>query len=559
MSQDTIEEAEEYYNALHSGEFVEEIDEGFVFDIGTELHAFVGKDELGDAMTFGPGDTPMLLVERPYGKYWAASIRKVEKLALWHKFEKAAKDQIEIEGTIVGSNKGGLSVDVGLRAFVPKSQIDIHRVDDFSPYIGRTETFRVIEFDKKRCNVVLSRRALLEENRAENRKELIEELEAGQEYDGVVRNVKEYGAFVDIGGLEGLLHKSNMSWGRLDHPSELVRPGDEIRVLVLDYDPKKRRLSLGRKQLLDDPWESLEERFKEGDVVQGRVVSLADFGAFVEVEPGLDGLVHVTELAWTGRINHPREVLEIGAEVGVKVVGIDTENRRLSLSIKALENNPWESLADEIHVGDRFTGRITSITEFGVFVEVKPGIDGLVHVSDLSWTERIDDPAEHYNVGDEVEVVLLDIDAESTRVGLGIKQLNDDPWDIAERIATPGDKINVEVTRTTEFGAFARVTEGVEGLIHISELAEDHVERVTDVVHPGKTVEVLVTSFDRANERIGLSLRRDELVDESEDMRSFTDEGDSTATLGDLLRGQLGLAASEGTSSAELVSTSEEE
>jgi len=546
MTEETTDQDsfESFYNAIHTGTYLEEVDAGFLFDIGADKPAFVGKDELPEDASFVEGDAPSLLVERPYGKYWAASLRKVEKLALWDKIEKWAEDEAEVEGTIVGSNKGGLSVDVGIRAFVPKSQIDIHRVDDFSPYLGRREKFRVIEFDKKRGNLVLSRRALLEEGREEERKELLENLETGQEFDGVVRNVVKYGAFVDIGGLEGLLHKSNMTWGRLDHPSELVRPGDQIRVVVLKYDAKKKRLSLGRKQLLDNPWETIESKFSEGDILQGKVVSLADFGAFVEVEPGLEGLVHVTELSWTDRIDHPREVLEIGAEVGVKVIGIDTENRRLSLSIKRLETNPWEELADTYTVGDRLTGRVVNIAEFGVFVEIEPGIDGLVHVSDLSWTERIDDPADEYEPGDEVETVLLDIDPESTRISLGIKQLTDDPWDLAESVAIPGKKIEVRITRTTEFGAFAEIVEGIEGLIHISELREDHVERVTDVVTPNKQVKALVTSFDRANQRIGLSLKRDELTDEASEMREYTDEGDATATLGDILRDRLGLAES---------------
>lgn len=535
---------ESFYNALHEGKFIEEVEDGFTFDVGADKPAFVGKDELPEDAAFVEGDTPTLLVERPYGKYWAASLRKVGKLEMWDEFEKLAEENAEIEGKIVGSNKGGLSVDVGIRAFVPKSQIDIHRVDDFSPYLGRKEKFRIIEFDKKRCNLVLSRRELLEENREEDRKELLENLEAGQEFDGVVRNVVKYGAFVDIGGLEGLLHKSNMSWGRLDHPSELFRPGDEVRVAVLEYDEKKKRLSLGRKQLLDNPWESIEEKFSEGEVLQGRVVSLADFGAFVEVERGLEGLVHVTELSWTDRIDHPREVLEIGAEVGVKVIGIDTENRRLSLSIKRLEPNPWDALADKYSVGQKITGRVMNLAEFGVFVEIEPGIDGLVHVSDISWTERIDDPAELFQPGDEIEVVLLDIDPESTRISLGIKQLSDDPWDLAESVAVPGKKIDVRITRTTEFGAFAEIVEGIEGLIHISELREEHVERVTDVVTPNKEVKALVTSFDRANQRIGLSLKRDELDDGSSNMREYTDEGDTTATLGDILRDRLGLTES---------------
>lgn len=536
MSEETLDH-DEFYNSFRTGTFVERTSDGYMFTVD-DLNVLVPDDDLPDAATFDDGQQVDLLVERPYGRQWAGSVSKVECLQEWDRLQRLADNGGEVDGFIVGQNKGGLSVDMGVRAFVPRSQIDIHRVKDCSPYLGRTERFRVIEFDAKRCNVVLSRRVLLEEEREEDRDELVEKLEAGQKYDGVVRNVVDYGVFVDVGGVEGLLHSSNMSWGRVDHPSELFRPGDEVRVVVLDWDPKRDRLSLGRKQLLDDPWESIDEEYAPGDVVEGAVVSLADFGAFVEVKPGLEGLVHVSELSWVDRIDHPRQVLEIGQKVRVNVIDVDTEKRRLSLSVKRLEQNPWEKVAQDFGAGTKVEGTITNVVDFGLFVEVVPGVEGLVHVSDLSWTEKIDDPADHYAVGEAIEVVVLEVDVDAGRVSLGVKQLSDDPWAKAAEVAEVGEKIDVEISRVVEFGAFAEILPGVEGLIHISELSEQRVNSAAEVVRPGQTVEALVMSFDRAKQRIGLSLKRDEL--DGGDIREYKDEGSTTA-LGDVLRDRLGL------------------
>lgn len=532
--------SEELYNSIVDAKFVEATEEGWLFDVGAEQMAFVERDELGSAPEVG--ETVAILVERPYGDHWAASVQKAQKLRLWDWVEELLQSGEPVEGTIIGQNKGGLSVDIGVRAFVPRSQIDIHRVDDPTTYIGRTEQFRVIKFDHKRGNVVVSRRELLEQERSGNREKLIEELAPGQEFDGVVRSVKNYGAFVDIGGVEGLLHASNMSWGRIDNPGDLFRPGDDVRVVVLDYDRKKERLSLGRKQLLEDPWETLPDRFKPGQRLEGKVVSLAEFGAFVEVEPGLEGLVHITELSWTERVEHPKQVLKLGETVEVEVLAVDPDARRLSLSRKALQDNPWESLTEQFPQGSKLAGKITNVVEFGMFVEIADGIEGLVHVSDLSWTERIENPKERYEAGQQVDVVVLGIDPEAGRVSLGIKQLEPDPWDQAAATAKVGEKVEVEIVRLADFGAFAQIVPGVEGLIHISELREDRVESVSDVVRPGQKVEALVLSFDRSTQRVSLSLKRDEL--EEERMREYSDEGSTTA-LGDLLRDKLGLGEEE--------------
>ncbi|MBA2664020.1 MAG: 30S ribosomal protein S1 [Bradymonadaceae bacterium] len=514
------------------------------FELPSGDTAFVARDEFGATLPFEQGAKVRVLVENPLSDGWNGSVQKAEKLDVWDKLEELVKSGEAIRGIILNENKGGMSVDIGLRAFMPMSQVDLHRVNDTSPYIGRQDKFQVIKFDKEKADVVVSRRNLLEKGRDSDRQEALGELTAGQQFEGVVRNITNFGAFVDIGGIDGLLHVSNMSWGRVDHPSELVRPGDKLQVVVLEYDKKKKRLSLGRKQLLDDPWTELGQTVSEGDRINGKVVSLADFGAFIEIQPGLEGLVHVTELAWTGRINHPKDVLDINQQVDVKVLSIDTENRRLSLSIKQLEESPWAKLTDQFPSGSRVEGTIRNITDFGLFVEIAPSIEGLVHVSDLSWTEKIEDPRAHYKVGETVEVVVLDIDVEAERAALGIKQLVDDPWQRAADIAKPGQKIDVTIARITDFGAFATIVEGVEGLIHISELREERVEKVSEVARPGQVHKALVLTFDRAAQRISLSLKRDTLGDD-EGAREYNDNDGATATLGDILRDRLGIQSSE--------------
>lgn len=534
---------DDLHNSLQRASFVRQDDEGVVFTLQ-------GHDEplelLVDAAEFERRDIPgseqsvEVLVERPWGSYWTASVLKAEKLAMYDILNDLVKEQGTLRGTILSANKGGLNVDVGIRGFIPWSHVDLHRVHDPSPYIGREEEFAVIEFDEENCQLVLSRSKLLKKAQHVTAKATRERLAAGEEFEGVVRTIKPYGAFVDVGGVEGLLHVTNMSWARVDQPSDLFRVGDTVRVVVLDYNPKKKRLSLGRKQLLDDPWKGIAERLSEGAVISGKVVSLADYGAFVEVAPGLEGLVHVTELSWVGHVNHPSDVLEIGQEIGVKVLSIDEDGRRLGLSIKQLESNPWETLASRLSEGDILSGRITNITDFGAFVEVSPGIEGLVHISNVSWTTKGITPAEAFKAGETIEVKVLGIDASSERLDLGIKQLAADPWAEIAAIAKPGTKIPVTITRTTDFGAFAEITEGVEGLIHISELREERVENVKSVVRPGQKVDVLVMSVDRGSQRISLSLKRDELDDDQ--VLEYNDDELATSTLGDILREQLGIA-----------------
>jgi len=527
----------EFHNSFMEGTYSDRDDRGHLFELSNGETAIVDPGEFEGEAPFEEGDQMELLVEQPVGGGWSASARKVDKLELWAGLEEARKNQTVIEGDILKENKGGLSVDIGLRAFLPRSHVELHQVDGCAQYVGRTEDFTIIKFDKKRCNVVVSRRKVLEQEREEKRQETIAEIEEGGVFEGTVRNLKPYGAFVDIGGVDGLLHISNVGWQRIDHPSEVLEPGDDLEVVVLEFDEDEERLSLGRKQLLDDPWEEFESSHAEGDVVDGEVVSLADFGAFVEIAPGLEGLVHVTELSWTDRTNHPGEVLDVGDEIEVKIIDIDSDKRRVGLSVKQLEPNPWEELDEEVEVGDIIDGEITNITDFGMFVQVRPDIEGLVHVSDMSWTEQINDVSNHFEVGEQVEAKVLELDPEAQRIGLGIKQLSEDPWSKAEEKAEPGEKIEVTVTKLTDFGAFAEVVEGVEGLIHISELASRRIDHPREVVRPGDEVEALVLKFDRDEERIGLSLKQDQL---EEEVSEYVEDEDASTKFGDVFADQLG-------------------
>jgi len=403
--------------------------------------------------------------------------------------------------------------------------------------VGQTDTFRVLKFDARSGDVVLSRRALLEDALSVVRAKTLEKLEVGKKYEGTIRRVMPYGAFVDVGGLEGLLHQSNMTWGR-ESTAALLKAGQTIEVIVLDWDEANNKLSLGRKQLEEDPWEQLSGKYKEGDVVTGKAVSVAKFGVFVELAPGIEGLIHNTELSWTDRGNDTKRITK-GQDVEVKIIGIELENRRLKLSKKRLEESPWAAFAAEHKVGEKLTVKIARIADFGLFCVLTNELDGLVHANDISWTEKVN-LKDTFVPEQDIEVQILSIDAEAGRVGLGIKQLGDDPWTLAAQIASPGKTIEVTVARIADFGAFVTVAPDVEGLIHISQLSNDRVERVEDVVKPGQTLEATVVSFDLERRRIGLSLRSDAIVEKvEEEAIPVEDEGSSRATLGDILPASL--------------------
>src|SRR4029450_8046325 len=415
----------------------------------------------------------------------------------------------------------GLKVDIGVPACLPGSHADIRPARNLDRYIGQRGRFAILKFNRSRGNVVVSRRAVLERERTQLKEETLKVLEEGVILEGTVKNITEYGAFVDLGGIDGLLHVTDMSWARVGHPSEVVNVGDRVKVVVLKYDPERERVSLGMKQIMPDPWHTVSERLPIGMRVRGKVQSITDYGAFVEIEAGLEGLVHVSEMSWTKRVTHPSKVLEVGQEVEVQVLDIDAQNRRISLGLKQTEPNPWEMVRINHPVGSKITGKIKSITDFGLFVEVEENIDGLVHVSDLHWTKKVKHPSELYKKGEEVEAVVLGIDVDNERISLGIKQLAEDPWNRVPRAYPIGTRVKGPVTSVTDFGVFVEIEEGIEGLIHVSQLSTERVDKPASIHKVGDVVEAEVTSVDLREKRIGLSVKAVRKTEERAEMDAY--------------------------------------
>jgi ribosomal protein S1 len=429
------------------------------------------------------------------------SKEKASKLKVWEVVEKAFQDGTLVNGTIVAKVNGGLAVDIGVKAFLPNSQVALRPIKNVDDLIGKTYDFKVIKFDKKKGNIVISRRDLLEKEREALKNTTLEKLQEGAIVKGLVKNITYYGVFVDLGGIDGLLHITDMSWGRVNHPSEMFKIGDEVDVKVLKYDKDSERVSLGVKQITDDPWIHATEKYAAGKTVKGVVVSLEDYGAFVELEKGVEGLIHISEMSWTRRIKHPGKMVAIGDEVEVKILEIDVENRRISLGMKQIEPNPWELLKDKYPVGTIVKGTIRNITDFGLFVGVEEGIDGLVRTSDITWDRKLKHPSEYYKKGDEIEAVVLNIDSEKQRFSLGIKQLTEDPWKIFKDQHNVGDKIEVEVVKVAEFGVFVKVFDTIEGLVHKTEF-EDNKE-----YQPGDKLEVIIKSISDTDRKVSLSVK----------------------------------------------------
>ena len=456
-----------------------------------------------------PGDPVEVLLESRENETGMVvlSKEKADKMRIWDEISAACERDELVHGTIVGRVKGGLSVDIGVKAFLPGSQVDIRPVRNLDQFIGKDFDFKVIKFNKKRGNIVLSRRVLLEKQREELKKDTLLRLKEGAILKGVVKNLTDYGAFIDLGGIDGLLHITDMSWGRIGHPSEMFNVGDEVRVVVLKFDPQTERVSLGLKQIQEDPWHRADEKYPVGTRVAGKVVSLTDYGAFIEIEQGVEGLVHVSEMSWTKRVKHPSKLVNIGDQVGAVVLDIDPKAKRIALGMKQIEPNPWTLLEDKYPIGSVIKGQIRNVTDFGIFVGVEEGIDGLVHVSDISWTQRIKHPGELYKKGDEVEAVVLNIDVENERFSLGIKQLYQDPWETLHDRHPIGSAVKGKVTKVTDFGAFVEIEPGIEGLVHVSELREERVEKPSDVVKEGDEVEVKVIDINTADRKIALSMK----------------------------------------------------
>ncbi len=532
---------------------VKDIDGDYVMvDIGFKSEGLVPSWEFMEEDGTIPvkvGDVVDVLVEDAEGEDGriVLSKEKADRLKIWDEISNAFEADAAVEGTVVSRVKGGLSVDIGVKAFLPGSQVDLRPVRNLESLIGEKTSFKIIKFNKRRGNIVLSRRALLEKERERLRAGTLETLQEGQIVDGVIKNLTDYGAFIDLGGIDGLLHVTDMSWGRINHPSELFHVGEEVKVKVLKFDLETERVSLGLKQIQPDPWGDVSMKYTAGKRVEGKVVSLTDYGAFVELEPGIEGLIHVSEMSWTKRIKHPSKLLSVGDHVEAVVLDVDEANRKLSLGIKQMEPNPWSVIEEKYPVGTRVRGTVRNITNFGVFIGLEEGIDGLVHVSDISWTEAIKHPSEKFKKGDEVEAVVLKIDKENEKFSLGIKQLTPNPWDDIQKRYPIGSEITGEITSVTDFGAFVRLEEGIEGLVYSSELASERVEKPSDVVSAGQAVTALVVKVDPVEQKISLSIRAVNDKEEREALQKLALQAQQTqtTTLGDLLVGKLGKKVEE--------------
>lgn len=460
---------------------------------------------------------------------------------VWDQISKSYETGHAVQGAVNKRIKGGLRVDIGnMRAFLPASQVELHPVQNLDKYIGKTYDFRVIKLSKRRRNIVLSRRVILEEELEKKKKSLLDSVEIGQVRGGIVKNITPFGAFVDLGGIDGLLHKSDMSWGRVNDPSEQVAIGNKIQVMVLSIDKGNERISLGIKQITPDPWLNIEEKYPVGSTVTGKVVNIVDYGAFVELEPGVEGLIHASEMSWTRRVVHPSKILNKGGIIQSRILEINKEKQKISLGLKQLQPNPWEELEAKYPIGSKIKGIVRNITDFGAFVEIEAGIDGLIHVSDLSWSKRVVSPSEILKEGDQVEVVVLSIDPEAQRVSLGLKQIEPDPWIQVPEKYKIGSIAKCHIVNLTSFGAFAKLEEGVEGLIHISELDEKHVSKPEEVVNVGDEVYVKVINLDPVERRIGLSLRAYKTDQERSHVEEYMQEQSRGAkgSLGDFIQQQ---------------------
>ncbi len=435
------------------------------------------------------------------------SYQKAKSIKIWNEVNKIFETNGSISGKVTHKVKGGLSMDIGIPAFLPGSQIDVTKVSDFDQYLGQEVFCKIIKINKKRGNVIVSRRAYLEEERNEERRKSLDNLAEGQVIRGTVKNITTYGAFVDIGGIDGLLHITDMSWGRISHPSELIKIGDEINVKILSFDKENAKISLGIKQLYDNPWQDADKLFKEGSLVKGKISAITDYGVFVELAPGVEGLVHISEVSWTERVQDLANRYKVGEEIEVVILGVEKNERRMSLSIKRKEVDPWKAAFEKIKVGDRISGTVSNVTDFGVFVRVAPGVDGLVHVSDISWTDHIDSPKEKFKKGATVDVIVLSIEEDKHRISLGIKQAQKDPWSNIEQDFVVGSLVTGIVSKVTNFGVFVKFDNGIEGLAYISELSDKEVTDASKIVTVGATETFRVIKASSAERKLGLSLK----------------------------------------------------
>ncbi len=511
LYEETLADIEE--GSIVRGSIVQITDTEVLIDIGYKSEGTIPLKEFktvtGAPMDIKVGDQIDVYLESTEDEEGLVvlSKEKADRIQIWDQMAKAHEENRVVEGVVVEKIKGGLTVDIGVRSFLPGSQVDLRPVKNLESFIGQTIKAKIIKLNRRRGNIVLSRRAILEEERGALRKQTLQQIEEGKILKGIVKNVTEYGAFIDLGGIDGLLHITDMSWGRINHPSEILTVGSEIEVKVLKFDREKEKVSLGLKQKYPDPWETADQKYPVGSKVRGKVVSITDYGAFVELEPGVEGLVHISEMSWTKKVKHPSKIANVGDMVEAVVLDLDKANRRISLGLKQMEPNPWMVVAEKYPVGSVVRGTVRNLTDFGAFVELEEGIDGLVHISDMSWTSRVKHPSEIVKKGDVVEAVVLGIDVEKERLSLGFKQLQPDPWQGISNQILVGANVKGKVVRLTDFGAFVELENGVEGLLHVSEISKKRIKKPSDVLSEGQEIMAKVIKLDEANRRIGLSIK----------------------------------------------------
>ena len=499
-----------------SGKIVAKQEKEVLVDIGYKSEGLLPSEEFEDFDAVNVGDDVDVLLERLENEDGmpVLSKTKAERQRKWDDVVQNCDEGSTVKGIVKGKVKGGLVVDVGVDAFLPGSQIDVTPVRDLDPFLGQELECKILKINKDRRNIVLSRRDLIEDQRREQKQALLKEIKVGERRMGVVKNITDFGAFVDLKGMDGLLHITDMSWGRINHPSERVAVGQELEVLVLDVNLEKERISLGLKQLQSNPWDEIEMKYPKGARVHGKVVNLVPYGAFVQIEEGVEGLVHVSELSWTKRVARASDVLSVGDEVDAVVLNVNKDEQKISLGIRQTEANPWDDVAAKYPIGSRVKGKVRNFTNYGAFIELEEGVDGMIHVSDMSWARKINHPSEVLKKGDEVEAVVLEVSPDQQRISLGLKQAQDDPWAGISNRYHLGQLISGKVSKLASFGAFVELEEGVDGLVHISQISDDHVAKIRDVLQPGQTVEARVVKIDPVDRRIGLSIKAAKVAEE---------------------------------------------
>ncbi len=549
------------------GTVIGTVDDFVLVDVGDKAESYIAKSEfqLDSGTEFNIGDTFDVFVERRKDEGGLLLSReKAIAIKVWEKIAEIQEADGTIEGKIDNRVKGGMSVNIGVPAFLPYSQIDLRPVKDLDALIGESFEFKILKFNRKRNNVVISRRAILEEARAELREKMRSVLQEGQIIKGAITNITDYGLFIDMGGMDGLCHITDLSWGRVSHPAKLYKVGQELEVKVLKYDKDHDRVSLGVKQLKADPWATVAERFPIGEKSVGTVVSITDYGAFIELEEGVEGLIHVSEMTWSKKPRHPSKIVAVGDEVEIMVLNIEPETKRISLGMKQLQPNPWDMVTENYPVGSVIEGKVKNITDFGIFIGIEEGIDGLIHVSDLSWTERIKHPSEKYSKGETIQAVVLKIDKEHERFSLGIKQLEPDPWQAAYNNYPSGTIIEGAITNVTDFGVFVQLEEGIEGLVHVSEISKDKVKTPVGMYQVGDTLKAIVINVSAKDRKIGLSIKTLEEEGEEGAAENYAKKKEEAAaaapsTFGDLLKAAAGDDEAKEESSNEETDSSEEE